>query len=193
MDWLVAGLGNPGDPYARTRHNLGARVADELARGAGERFRKARFVPVEVAGIRIDGERVWLAKSHRYMNESGPSYASIAKKHDVAPDHVIAVHDEIDLPFGAMRLKVGGGTAGHNGLRSLQQALRTADFLRVRLGVGRPPGRQDPADYVLQPFAKREEADAAILVDDGADAVRALIVDGLEAAQDRFNRSGPRP
>ncbi len=192
MDWLVAGLGNPGDRYARTRHNLGARVADELAGAADARFRKARFVPVEVAEIRIDGGRVWLAKSHRYMNEAGPSYASIAKKHDVAPDHVIAVHDEIDLPFGAMRLKLGGGTAGHNGLKSLQQALRTPDFLRVRLGVGRPPGRQDPADFVLQPFAKREEADAAILVDDGADAVRALIVDGLEVAQDRFNRGGPR-
>ncbi|HEY7668656.1 MAG TPA: aminoacyl-tRNA hydrolase [Actinomycetota bacterium] len=192
MDWLVAGLGNPGDRYARTRHNLGARVADELAGAADARFRKARFVPVEIAEIRVDGARVWLAKSHRYMNEAGPSYASIAKKHDVAPDHVIAVHDEIDLPLGAMRLKLGGGTAGHNGLRSLQQALRTPDFLRVRLGVGRPPGRQDPADFVLQPFGKREEADAAILVDDGADAVRALIVDGLEAAQDRFNRAGPR-
>jgi PTH1 family peptidyl-tRNA hydrolase len=192
MDWLVAGLGNPGDGYARTRHNLGARVAGELARSADARFRKARFVPIEVAEIRVDGERVWLARSHRYMNEAGPTYASIARKHDVPPERVIAVHDEIDLPFGAMRLKLGGGTAGHNGLKSLQQALRTPEFLRVRLGVGRPPGRQDPADFVLQPFAKRDEADAAILVDDGADAVRALIVDGLQAAQDRFNRAGPR-
>jgi PTH1 family peptidyl-tRNA hydrolase len=110
----------------------------------------------------------------------------------VAPDHVIAVHDEIDLPFGAMRLKLGGGTAGHNGLKSLQQGLRTPDFLRVRLGVGRPPGRHDPADFVLKPFAERELADVELLVDDGADAVRALILDGLEAAQDRFNRGGPR-
>lgn len=192
MDWLVAGLGNPGDGYARTRHNLGARVADELADAAGARFRKTRFVPVEVAEVRVDGHLVWLAKSHRYMNEAGPTYASIAKKHDVPPERVIAVHDEIDLPFGAMRLKLGGGTAGHNGLKSLQQALRTPEFLRVRLGVGRPPGRQDPADFVLQPFAKRDEADVAILVDDGADAVRALIVEGLEAAQDRCNRAGPR-
>jgi PTH1 family peptidyl-tRNA hydrolase len=192
MDWLVAGLGNPGEPYAKTRHNLGARVADILAHGADVRFRKARFVPVDVAEIRVDGERVWLVTSHRYMNEAGPSYASIARKHDVAPHHVIAVHDEIDLPFGAMRLKLGGGTAGHNGLKSLQQALRTPDFLRVRLGVGRPPGRQDPADFVLRPFAARELADAELLVDDGADAVRALILDGLDAAQDRFNRSGPR-
>lgn len=191
MAWLVAGLGNPGDRYAKTRHNLGAMVVDELARVAGERFRKARFVPVEVAELTMDGERVWLAKSLRYMNESGPSYASIAKKHDVVPDHVIAVHDEIDLAFGALRIKSGGGTAGHNGLKSLQQALRTPEFLRVRLGVGRPPGRQEPSDYVLEPFAKREEADVVLLIDEGADAVRTLIASGLEAAQDRHHRPGP--
>jgi PTH1 family peptidyl-tRNA hydrolase len=191
MAWLVAGLGNPGNGYAKTRHNIGAMVVDELARVAGERFRKARFVPVEVAELTIDGERVWLAKSLRYMNESGPSYASTAKKHDVAPDHVIAVHDEIDLAFGALRVKSGGGTAGHNGLKSLQQALRTPEFLRVRLGVGRPPGRQEPADYVLESFAKREEADVVLMIDEGADAVRTLIASGLGAAQDRHNRSGP--
>jgi peptidyl-tRNA hydrolase, PTH1 family len=190
MAWLVAGLGNPGDRYASTRHNVGAVVADELARRGGGRFRKARFVPVEVAEIRIEDERVWLAQSLRFMNESGPSYASTAKKHEIAPDHVIAVHDEIDIPFGALKVKIGGSTAGHNGLRSLQQALRTPDFLRVRVGVGRPPGRQDPADYVLQPFAKREEADVAILVDAAADAVRSLITDGLAGTQDKHNRSG---
>lgn len=191
MAWLVAGLGNPGDRYARTRHNLGARVADDLGAAAGVRFRKARFVPVELAEITVDGQQVWLAKSLRFMNESGPSYASIAKKHDVAPDHVIAVHDEIDIAFGAMRIKIGGGTAGHNGLKSLQQALRTPEFVRVRLGVGRPPGRQEPADYVLEPFAKREEADVGLLIEEGADAVRTLVVDGLAAAQDRHTRSGP--
>src|SRR5437773_3640957 len=192
MAWLVAGLGNPGDRYARTRHNVGAVVADELVRQEGERFRKARFVPVEVAEIRIEDERVWLAKSLRFMNESGPSYASTAKKHDIEADHVIAIHDEIDIPFGALKVKIGGSTAGHNGLKSLQRALRTPDFLRVRVGVGRPPGRQDPADYVLQPFAKREEADVAILVDAAADAVLSLIIDGLAAAQDKHNRSGAR-
>lgn len=192
MAWLVAGLGNPGDRYERTRHNIGAMVVDELARSAAERLRKTRFLPVEAAKIAIDGEHVWLAKSLRYMNESGPSYASIARKHDVAPDHVIAVHDEIDIPFGALRIKLGGGTAGHNGLRSLQQALRTPEFLRVRLGVGRPPGRLDPADFVLQPFGKREQADVAILVDDAAGAVRSLVSDGLARTQDRFSRSGPR-
>jgi PTH1 family peptidyl-tRNA hydrolase len=190
--WLVAGLGNPGDRYAATRHNLGAMVVDAMANASGDRFRKARFVPVEVAELTIEGRKVWLAKSLRFMNESGPSYASSAKKHEVPPDHVIAVHDEIDLPFGALKVKIGGSTAGHNGLKSLQQALRTPDFVRVRVGVGRPPGRQDPADFVLQPFAKREEADVALLIDAAADAVVSLIVDGLAATQDKHNRSGAR-
>ena len=192
MVWLVAGLGNPGERYGRTRHNLGARVVGELSRASGERFRKVRFIPIETAEIDVGGERVVLARSLRWMNESGPSYASLAKKHAVEPAHVIAIHDEIDLAFGALRVKLGGSTAGHNGLRSLQQGLRSPDFLRVRLGVGRPPGRKDPADYVLEPFAKREEADVAILVDDAADAVRSLVTDALERTQDRFNRSGPR-
>jgi PTH1 family peptidyl-tRNA hydrolase len=192
MPWLVAGLGNPGERYAATRHNIGARVVDELARAAGERFRKVRFVPAEATELQIDGERVWLAKSLRFMNESGPSYASLAKKHEVPVAQVIAVHDEIDLAFGALRVKIGGSTAGHNGLRSLQRALRSPDFLRVRLGVGRPPGQKDPADFVLEPFSKRELADVAILIDDGADAVRSLIGSDLQTTQDRFNRAGPR-
>ena len=127
--WLVAGLGNPGDRYAATRHNAGAMVVDAMASASGERFRKARFVPVETAELTIEGRKVWLAKSLRFMNESGPSYASIAKKHEVPPDHVIAVHDEIDLPFGALKVKIGGSTAGHNGLKSLQQALGTPPIL----------------------------------------------------------------
>jgi PTH1 family peptidyl-tRNA hydrolase len=192
MPWLVAGLGNPGDRYAATRHNIGARVVDELAHVAGERLRKVRFVPAEAAELQIEGERVWLVKSLRYMNESGPSYASLAKKHDVPDAQVIAVHDEIDLAFGALRVKAGGSSAGHNGLRSLQRSLRSPDFLRVRLGVGRPPGRQDPADFVLQPFSKQEQPDVEILIGDGADAVRSLIASDLPSTQDRFNRSGPR-
>ena len=126
------------------------------------------------------------------MNESGPSYASLAKKHDVPATQLIAVHDEIDLAFGALRVKAGGSTAGHNGLRSLQRSLRTPEFLRVRLGVGRPPGRLDPADFVLQPFSKREQPEVEILIEDGADAVRSLIASDLASTQDRFNRSGPR-
>jgi PTH1 family peptidyl-tRNA hydrolase len=192
MTWLVAGLGNPGPRHARNRHNLGYLVVDELAARADERFKKARFVPADVCELKEGGERVLLGKAHAFMNENGPAFASLVRKHRVEPDHVIAVHDEIDIPFGALRVKLGGSTAGHNGVRSLAAALRTQDFFRVRLGVGRPAGRRDPADWVLEDFAKQQGADVAILVDDGADAVLSIVRDGLEATQDRFNRSGPR-
>ena len=192
MTWLVAGLGNPGERYAKTRHNLGAMVADELARSAGGRFRKVRFLPLELAELHEGGERLLVARSHRFMNEAGPSYASLAAKQHVGSAHVIAVHDELDLPAGALRVKSGGSTAGHNGLRSLQQALGTPEFLRVRVGIGRPPGRQDPADFVLSPFPSREREEVAVLVGEAADAVRSLIGEGLERTQDRFNRAGPR-
>jgi peptidyl-tRNA hydrolase, PTH1 family len=197
MPWLVAGLGNPDDRHANTRHNVGRMVADELALDAGVRFRKARFLPAEVAEIRMAGpdgdEHVWLVRSTQFMNESGPSYAGVAKKHGIDPARVIAVHDELDLAEGELRVKLGGGNAGHNGLRSLQAALRTPEFPRVRLGIGRPPGRQDPADFVLQPIGKRVEADVADLVARGADAVRSLIAEGLSLTQDRFNgAAGPR-
>jgi PTH1 family peptidyl-tRNA hydrolase len=193
MAWLVAGLGNPGERYARTRHNVGRMVAEDLAEEAGERFRKVRFLPVETAEIRVGDERVILARSTRFMNESGPSYASLAKRQGVDPSRLIAVHDELDIPPGTIRVKLGGGNSGHNGLRSLDQALRSPDYLRVRVGIGRPPGRKDPADFVLQPVGGRDEADLAILVGHAADAVRALITDGLERTQDRFNRSTPTP
>jgi peptidyl-tRNA hydrolase, PTH1 family len=192
MTWLVAGLGNPGPRYAGNRHNLGYMVVDELCSSAGERFKKVRFVPADTCEIVESGERVILAKAHAFMNENGPAFASLARKRHVEPDHLIAVHDEIDLAFGALRVKFGGSTAGHNGVRSLAGALRTPDFYRVRLGVGRPTGRKDAADWVLEDFAKREEADVAMLVDDGADAVLSLVRDGLQVSQDRFNRSGPR-
>jgi PTH1 family peptidyl-tRNA hydrolase len=193
MAWLVAGLGNPGERYARTRHNVGRMVAKGLAEEADERFRKVRFLPVETAEIRVGDERVILARSTRFMNESGPSYASLAKKQGVDPSRLIAVHDELDIPAGTIRVKLGGGNSGHNGLRSLDQALRSPDYLRVRVGIGRPPGRKDPADFVLQPVGSRDEGDLAILVGHAADAVRALITDGLERTQDRFNRSTPTP
>lgn len=167
-------------------------VVDELARRAGARFRKARFVPAEVAEARDGDERLLLVKSHAYMNDAGPSYASIARRNGVPAGRIIAVHDEIDLPFGALRAKLGGSTAGHNGLKSLQAGLRTPEFYRVRLGVGRPPGRADPADFVLRPFSRSERDDVPLLVDDAADAVLAIVRDGLEAAQGRFNRSSPR-
>jgi peptidyl-tRNA hydrolase, PTH1 family len=191
MAWLVAGLGNPGDRYARTRHNVGRMVVEDLADEAGERFRKVRFLPVEAAEIHVGDERVLLARSTRFMNESGPSYASLGKKQGVETSRLIAVHDELDIPAGTIRVKLGGGNSGHNGVRSLDRALRTPEYLRVRVGIGRPPGRKDPAEFVLQPVGIRDEADLAILVGHAADAVRALITEGLERTQDRFNRSTP--
>ncbi|HTG46886.1 MAG TPA: aminoacyl-tRNA hydrolase [Actinomycetota bacterium] len=189
MAWLVAGLGNPDAPYARSRHNIGRRVVEELARAEDVRLKKARFLPAEVAEIRIGGEPVWLVRSTHFMNESGPSYAGVAKKHDVDPAHLVAVHDELEIPPGELRVKLGGGSAGHNGLKSLTQALRTPEYLRVRVGIGRPPGRKDPADFVLEPIASRDEDEISAWEDRAADAVRSLIRDGLAATQDRFNRS----
>ena len=194
MTWLVAGLGNPGDRYARTRHNVGAMVVDAIAAEAGERFRKVRFLSVEAAELREPGgERVVLAKSLQYMNVSGPGFASLARKVHAGPDHLVACHDEIDLPFGTLQVKLGGSTAGHHGLDSLVGALRTRDFYRVRLGIGRPPGRPEThPDWLLEPFSKREQPEVELLVADGADAVRSLIRDGLAVTQDRYNRGGGR-
>jgi PTH1 family peptidyl-tRNA hydrolase len=189
MPWLVAGLGNSGDRFANTRHNIGRMVAVELARAAGERFKKVRFIPADVAELHEGGERLLVVISTLYMNESGTAYAGVAKKQGIEPSHVIAVHDELEIPAGELRVKLGGGSAGHNGLKSLTQALRTPEYHRVRVGIGRPPGRQDPADFVLDPIGKAHEADIAILVDRAADAVRSLIGDGLAATQDRFNRA----
>lgn len=188
MTWVVVGLGNPGERYAATRHNIGRWTLDVLAERSGGRFKKARWVPAEVAEIKVGDERVLLARSHAFMNESGPSYASIAKRAKADAAHVICVHDEIDLPLGATRVKQGGGST-HNGVRSLVQGLGTPEFLRVRLGVGRPQGRQDPVDYVLQAFPKKEREEAEILAQEGADAVESLIEQGLARTQDHFNRT----
>jgi len=192
MAWLVAGLGNPGDRYARTRHNIGKMVVEELSRGEGVRLKKVRFLPADLAELREGQERVLLVTSTRYMNESGPSYAGLAKKHDVPPQRIVAVHDELEIPPGELHVKLGGGTGGHNGLKSLTRALRTPEYHRVRVGIGRPPGRQDPADYVLEPIGKGLEPDIAIWVDRAAEAVRSLIRDGLPQTQDRFNRGAGR-
>lgn len=189
--WLVVGLGNPGERYATTRHNIGARVVNLLAERLETRLRKVRFGAVEAAEATSEGERVLLVRPLAFMNVSGPPVASFARRRRVDPGHLVAVHDEIDLAFGSLKVKLGGSTAGHNGLRSLQQALGTPEFYRVRLGVGRPHGRKDPADHVLEPFAKAERDEAEVLVEEGADAVLTLVGDGLERAQDRHNRSGP--
>ncbi|HEY1330065.1 MAG TPA: aminoacyl-tRNA hydrolase [Actinomycetota bacterium] len=189
--WLVAGLGNPGERYAETRHNAGAMVIQTLCERFGTRPRKVRFVPVAAADTTYQGTPLSLVLAAAYMNESGPPLASFARKRDIPVERVVIVHDDIDLAFGALRIKRGGGTAGHHGLDSIVQAFRSPDFYRVRLGVGRPPGRQDTVKFVLQPFAKREQADAEVLVQDAADATLSLVADGLERTQDRFNRSGP--
>lgn len=189
--WLVVGLGNPGERYAQTRHNIGARVAERLAERLGARLRKVRFIPVEAAEGSIDGARCYVVRPQAFMNVSGPPVASLARRRKVDVEHVIACHDEIDLAFGALKLKSGGSTAGHNGLKSLQQALGSPDFLRVRLGVGRPPGRKDAADHVLDRFTKAERDEVELLIEEGADAVESLIRHGLTAAQDRHNRAGP--
>ena len=190
--WLVVGLGNPGDRYASSRHNIGARVVERLSQRWGRRLRKVRFLAAEAAEGKLGGETVWLLRPAAFMNVSGPPVASFARKRKVDVDRIVACHDEIDLSFGSLKLKQGGSTAGHNGLRSLVQALGDDGFHRVRLGVGRPPGREDPADYVLEPFAKRERDEADLLVEKAADAVETLIREGLGAAQDRFNRVPPR-
>ncbi len=190
--WLVAGLGNPGDRFAKTRHNLGWMVADVLCASLGVRRRKVRFVQLEAAEAKVEGTPLLIVTTSAFMNLSGPPIASFARRRGVPVARVIVVHDELDLPFGALKLKQGGSTAGHNGLGSLVQAFRSPDFYRVRIGIGRPPGRQDPADFVLEPFAARERKEAEVLVEDAADAVRTLVTDGLQVAQDRFNRSAAR-
>jgi PTH1 family peptidyl-tRNA hydrolase len=185
LDLLVVGLGNPGSEYASTRHNVGFMVADEIASRHGGSWR-SKFSG-EVADIRLDSARLALLKPQTYMNESGRSVAAAAKFYKVAPKDLLAVHDEVDLELGRLQARLGGGLAGHNGLRSLAAALGTPEFIRLRVGVGRPE-RGDPrpvADWVLSPFAP--EVDVGGLVSRAADAVEALVAEGLEEAQQRFN------
>jgi peptidyl-tRNA hydrolase, PTH1 family len=164
---------------------------EELARESGERFHKVRFLPAEIAEITVGGARVLLVRSARYMNESGPSYSSIAKKRGVGPDELVAVHDDLDIPPGDVRIKRGGGPGGHNGLKSLQRALGTPDFYRVRVGIGRPPGRQDPADFVTEPVGKTVEAQLEEAVGRASEAVRALIENGPDAAWATVRQEAP--
>jgi PTH1 family peptidyl-tRNA hydrolase len=185
LELLVVGLGNPGREYATTRHNVGFMVADELAQRHGGSWR-SKFSG-EVADVRIDGARLALLKPQTYMNESGRAVASAAKFYKVDPEDLLAVHDEVDLDLGRMQARLGGGLAGHNGLRSLASALKTPEFLRLRIGVGRPE-RGDPrpvSDWVLSPF--EPEVDVGALVGRAADAVETLVREGLEEAQQRFN------
>ncbi|MCO1577139.1 MULTISPECIES: aminoacyl-tRNA hydrolase [unclassified Crossiella] len=183
---LVVGLGNPGPQYEGNRHNIGFLVLDELAGRAGGKF-KAHKGGAAVLEGRLGGARVVLAKPRSYMNLSGGAVAGTARFYKVDPARIVVVHDELDLPFGTIRLKLGGGENGHNGLRSISKSLATKDYLRARFGIGRPPGRQDPADFVLKDFSSVERKELAFLIDQCADAVESLAAEGLEAAQNRFH------
>ena len=191
--WLVVGLGNPGPSYAGNRHNVGHRVVDELVRRTGGSFTSHRtraFVADTRLGVLpggAPGPRVVLAKPVTYMNVSGGPVAALAGYLDVPPERLVVVHDELDIPFAEIRLKQGGGEGGHNGLRSISAALGTRDYLRVRVGVGRPPGRMDAADYVLRDFSSTERPELGWLLDAAADAVEAVVLTGLQAAQQRFH------
>ncbi|WP_043847010.1 aminoacyl-tRNA hydrolase [Crystallibacter crystallopoietes] len=189
--WLVAGLGNPGPGYSRNRHNVGQMVLDELAsRIGGGAFKSHKTHAQVVEGrLRPGGPRLVLGKPLTFMNLSGGPVSAMAKFYGVQPDHVIAVHDEIDIPFNTVKLKIGGGEGGHNGLRDISKALGTKDYYRIRVGVGRPPGRMDTADYVLKDFGAAEKKDLPFLIDDAADAIELLIEEGLLAAQQKFHSS----
>ncbi|HEV8653410.1 MAG TPA: aminoacyl-tRNA hydrolase [Actinomycetes bacterium] len=185
--WLVLGLGNPDDGYANTRHNAGAMVVTRLAERYGQKLKKSRN-RARVAEVREGGTRVVLARPDSYVNDSGGPASLLSRYHKVPVERVVIVHDEIDLAEGRLQVRQGGGTAGHNGLKDIVKALGSPAFYRVRLGVGRPPGRQDPADYVLEPIPKRIAEDFGVLVERGADAVVDVVTLPLERAQDRNNR-----
>jgi PTH1 family peptidyl-tRNA hydrolase len=183
--FLVVGLGNPGPSYAGNRHNVGAMVLDELAARAGIRLSpgKGKRARTLIGEGRLAGRRVVLARPTSYMNESGGPVRGLLDYHSIAVTDLVVVHDELDIPFSAVRLKRGGGEGGHNGVRSVSRSTGTRDFLRVRVGIGRPPGRQDPADFVLRDFSATERKELDLLVAEAADATEELLARGLEAAQ----------
>jgi PTH1 family peptidyl-tRNA hydrolase len=190
MTWLVVGLGNPGDQYAATRHNIGQMVIDELARRHSVKFssHKSRTdIAAFKLGVGIDAHSVIIGKSKSYMNETGGPVKALANFYSVEPENIIALHDELDIPFAAIRTKLAGGDNGHNGLKSMTSSFGTPNYYRIRLGIGRPMGQQDPADFVLKAFSKVEQKDLAEFIDRGADVVESLISKGLEATQSAFN------
>jgi PTH1 family peptidyl-tRNA hydrolase len=184
---LVVGLGNPGDEYARTRHNVGADVVERLAHRHGGRLRRGKE-RARVDEVRIDGKRVALAIPLTYMNDSGMAVAPLVRRYGVDPEHVVIVHDELDLPVAALQVKSGGGLAGHNGLRSIVAHLHDDSFPRVRIGVGKPVSKERGADHVLRGFSKRERTEIDVTLEQAADAVECIVSDGVEAAMNRFNQ-----
>ena len=184
--WLVVGLGNHAPEYAANRHNAGFMVADLIAERIGARFKSHR-ARAEVAEGRLAGSPVTVAKPRSFMNLSGRPVAALRDFYKIPPDRIVVLHDELDLPFGTLRVKLGGGDNGHNGLRSITQALGTGDYYRVRFGIGRPPGRMDPADFVLRDFSPPQRRELPLLVDRAADAVETLLQNGLVTAQNVFH------
>ena len=190
MTWLVVGLGNPGDEYAATRHNVGQMVIDHLAKRHNVKLSTHKSRPDIAAyqlGVGVDAHSIILAKSKSYMNESGGPIKALASFYSVEPAKIIILHDELDIPYAAIRTKVAGGDNGHNGLKSLTSSLGTADYFRVRLGIGRPMGQQDPGDFVLKQFSKEEKKTLDEFIDRGADCVEFLIEKGLDLTQSKFN------
>jgi PTH1 family peptidyl-tRNA hydrolase len=190
--WLVAGLGNPGPSYAGHRHNVGYLVVDELASRMGAKFKAHKTGRADVVEGRLNppgtpGPRVVLVRPRSYMNESGGPVSAVAKFYGVGPDRVVAIHDELDIGFGTLRVKLGGGDNGHNGLRSLRSSLGTGDFYRVRAGIGRPRGSQPVADFVLSDYSAQERKEVPFQVYDAADAVECLLTQGLETTQQMYN------
>ena len=189
--WVVVGLGNPGREYERTRHNVGYLVVEEMARRLGASFARHRRAHADAAEAHAfvgtaEHCRVVLVKSRTYMNESGGPVKAVLDF--TKSENLIVVHDELDIPLGALRVKFGGGDNGHNGLRSVRKSLGAGDFFRIRCGVGRPPGRQDPADWVLSDFRAAERPEVQVMVAEAADATEYLMANDLEATQSRFNR-----
>jgi PTH1 family peptidyl-tRNA hydrolase len=184
--WIIVGLGNPGPQYAGNRHNAGAMVLDLLGERIGARFKSHR-TRNDLAEGRLSGQPVTLAKPHSYMNLSGGPVAALAGFYKLGPERLVVIHDELDVPFDAVRLKLGGGDNGHNGLRSITASLGTRDYYRVRVGIGRPPGRMDPAAFVLKDFAPAERKELPFVLDRAADAAEALISKGLVEAQNLYH------
>ena len=185
-DLLVVGLGNPGAEYARTRHNVGAEVVELLAARHGARLRKGKE-RAHTDEVNVGGKRLALAIPTTYMNDSGAAVQALVRRYGVTPEQVVIVHDELDLPVAVLKLKAGGGLAGHNGLRSIKAHLKTDEFLRVRIGVGKPQSKEHGVDHVLNKFAKRERTEIDVTLEQAADAVEAILAHGIDAAMNRFN------
>lgn len=185
--WLVVGLGNPGPTYERTRHNIGAVVVDELANRFSSSLKRHKRALADVAEIKIGEHKVVIAKPLSYMNESGGPVKALATFYKVPLEQIVVLHDELDIALGTIRVKLGGGDNGHNGLKSIRSAFNSGEWHRVRLGIGRPPGNQDPSDFVLKPFSASEATDVAVLRENGAEATQKLITDGLLETQSTFN------